>query len=565
MALGATTTLWKHAGAELLRLVALTSAVLVVIIAFASSVRWIANGALGPVEMVKFVSLAIVPMLAYALPFAAGFAATLTFHRMASDNEVTAAHAGGVGHSKVLVPALAVGLLLAGSLALLNDQVIPRFLRNMEQLITTDLTKVMTNTIKHGDSLKLGDYLVTADDVIRMDPKADPVVAESGATDWLVMLSFMAVQQDEQGRVIGEATAREAQLFFFPHPSESAGAALPGAAEASNRGSVLLLLFDAVAMTDGRLARFDKTSLPPIDVPMSFADDPKFLTSGELRALRAHPERMNFIETRRRDVANGLARSEIAARLESAFDRSGAIELESPSGPVTVRGRGLTWLPADNCWRIEPTDTAAPVEALAPDPSRPGADLLRRAERATLHLDTDAGPAGGGLAVRLELYNVTTAGGDALSSGDRRRLIYDQLALPDDPLERLLAKPSKDLLAIDRAQHNGELSPAGKELVYRIAKLEREITSKQHERAAMAVSCFVMTLCGAVVALRLRDALPLTVYLWSFFPALACVISISSGQQFVHDAGIAALPVLWGGVLALAAYTLYAYRAVARH
>jgi hypothetical protein len=55
------------------------------------------------------------------------------------------------------------------------------------------------------------------------------------------------------------------------------------------------------------------------------------------------------------------------------------------------------------------------------------------------------------------------------------------------------------------------------------------------------------------------------VYLWSFIPALAGVITITSGQQLTHDMGVPGLFVLWGGVGLLVVYTVVSYLHVARH
>src|SRR5690606_23173825 len=52
------------------------------------------------------------------------------------------------------------------------------------------------------------------------------------------------------------------------------------------------------------------TRLPTIALPIpnAFHDDPKFLTWAELRALRDHPDRMDFVHTRSMDLAYVLAR-----------------------------------------------------------------------------------------------------------------------------------------------------------------------------------------------------------------------------------------------------------------
>ncbi len=117
-------TLWRMATVDLLRLVTLTAAIVVTIAAFGAMIPQLAKGRLGPAEGFRFMLLAVVPMLQYALPFASGFASTLVYHRMAQDNEVLAAHAGGLGHRAVLAPALGVGLLLAVVLSVLSEAAI---------------------------------------------------------------------------------------------------------------------------------------------------------------------------------------------------------------------------------------------------------------------------------------------------------------------------------------------------------------------------------------------------------------------------------------------------------
>ena len=106
MTFGMPISLWKYITLELWRIIALTAAVLVAVIAFAASIKPMADGKITPLEALQFMGLAVVPMLQYALPFAAGFGATLAYHRLSHDNEVTAAYAGGVSHRAVLLPAI---------------------------------------------------------------------------------------------------------------------------------------------------------------------------------------------------------------------------------------------------------------------------------------------------------------------------------------------------------------------------------------------------------------------------------------------------------------------------
>jgi hypothetical protein len=99
----------------------------------------------------------------------------------------------------------------------------------------------------------------------------------------------------------------------------------------------------------------------------------------------------------------------------------------------------------------------------------------------------------------------------------------------------------------------------------RIEDLRREILSKRHERMAMSVACLVMVVLGSVMALRLRESLPLTIYLWAFFPALTAVLTVSAGQQLTHEHGVAGLFLMWGGVAGLAGYTFVEFTRLSRH
>ena len=64
---------------------------------------------------------------------------------------------------------------------------------------------------------------------------------------------------------------------------------------------------------------------------------------------------------------------------------------------------------------------------------------------------------------------------------------------------------------------------------------------------------------------RLRESLPLKIYLWAFFPALGAVLTISTGQQMTHQNGPVGLLVLWGGVAALCVYTWVEFSRLARN
>ena len=139
-------------------------------------------------EALRFMLLAMAPMMAYALPFAASFAATLVYHRMAVDHEAVAAHSGGLSHRSLLMPAVFTAFILMIIVATLSDQVIPRFLRGMQQMITVDVSKMFARQIARGNAVQQKGMLIYADDARSFGPDK-----EAGALDRLAFRNFAAL------------------------------------------------------------------------------------------------------------------------------------------------------------------------------------------------------------------------------------------------------------------------------------------------------------------------------------------------------------------------------------
>jgi hypothetical protein len=55
------------------------------------------------------------------------------------------------------------------------------------------------------------------------------------------------------------------------------------------------------------------------------------------------------------------------------------------------------------------------------------------------------------------------------------------------------------------------------------------------------------------------------VYLWTFFPAIASMVTISGGQQVTSAQGAPGLILMWSGVAGLGLYSLIVFRILAKH
>jgi len=562
-------TLWRAISVEFGRLLLLTTAVLVATIAFAITVKPLADGKLSPDQALRFMFYAIPPMLAYAMPFAAGFAATIAIHRMSSENEVTAVYASGVSHKKFLVPSMVAGVVLAGTIFGLNDQVIPRFLKEMERMVTQDFAKIFVGSLQSGESARIGNNEIHADKVQWIEPERG-----SPVTDQYALYGVAIVKADEQGVVSIDGTAKRAWIQVRPVWSLNADdQARIGNDDAT---AVLMKFIDLTIDRDGSPISVDPFTLPAFPIPRVFKDDPKFMTGAEMVALKSDPDQMNYVDHKRISLAKGIASIEVYRDIKERARNGESIELTSPAGQrVTILAGGFT--ATSETWTLLPDRVTGAIEILVTDAS--GRVDRLRADEATLSpersqpndpLQTPSinKPT---LSFSLDLVGISILSDDNTST-QQSSSQYAGLRFDSDPLDQLLTHPSLELLEIAEPFTNEAstkyaeflIKPAER-LRLQIEDLHREILSKQHERWAMAIASFVMVLAGSVIALRLSDARPLVVYMWSFFPALGTIVVIAGGQSAVHEKGATSLPFIYIGVLGLLLYTLFSYRKLARH
>ncbi len=547
-------TLWRYLISDVARVLLISLGGLVGVIAFAAAMRPLAEGRVGPVEAARLIGLLAVPMLQFALPFASGLAATLAYHRFAAENEATASMAGGISHRALLAPALLLGLALSVVLAGLSNQVIPRFLKSAEQLLTRDVTRMLINPIERGETIQLGRWEVHADRVVHV------------SDSHLVLRRVLAHQVDKAASFV---EADRVDLWIQDDGGEEGARAV-------------LRFNEARVFSDENLIQAQGPYTDPLTIPSPFRDDPKFLTFSELVGLRDRPEAVNRIEWRRRSLADRVAMLDMIADVDAQLRATGTAVLLRRDDVLTLRGAALE----------RSDDIGGLWTVVAPKGGEVGVDITpsagprqsHRARSAKLAIRTMSASGPESLAeepdgpkawLRLTLEGVASAGADRRAGESQTdQQTYAGLTTRIDHGSERARQPCQELVG---AALRGASDPDGvagpdkvtltdaRELDRKIRDLWLEAQSKLHERAAFSVSCVLMLLMGAIVALRLRDALPLQVYLWSFFPALACIISISAGQNLTHKIGYPGLFLLWGGVAFLAAFTAAAYARLCRH
>lgn len=550
--------LWRMLATDLLKVVALTAAVLVVFIAFAAAFRPLTEGRLSPQQTLKFMGLALLPMLQFALPFAAGFGATLSYHRFASENEAVAAMSGGVSHRSLLAPAAISGLALSLFLGSLTLEVIPRFLRSMQLLLGADIARLIVTNIESGRSVRLPDGVIVHADAIQRRP-AEP---GSRASDHFVMEGVLAVKTDKNLGIERWVAAQRAGVWLFDQDA------------APPSGLVVIRLVDAESSgeIEGGAGKIDLRITPP----SAFGDSTKFYPTRDLARLRDEPQRIPWVEARRRTLADTLESRRLERDVRDATRAAGRVLLEGPDGE-TVAIRAVDLHDDAGRWRLVPPP-GKPIELVWRLAG--GRTRLQTAERAYLSPTDTAGartsfavaagqhPADAGPTLTLELENLATqdAASEAAGAAVLPRRSFGGLMPAGDRQASLTASaPARLLTVADQSPADKPVADAAAELRSILGTLAREVASQHHSRAAIAVSCLVMVLAGAVGGLRLRDSRPLLVYAWSFFPSLLAILTIHSGQSVMVDDMLAGVLVLWGGVAALALFVLFDYAQLRKH
>lgn len=551
--------IWRTITVEFGRVLVMTLLSLLTVIAFAGAVKPLAEGQIGLGDALVLTLLLSVPMLQFALPFAAGFASTIAYHRFASDNEAVAAASAGISHRSLLAPSLIAGTILASVLAVLSSETIPSFLGRAESLIHRDVARVLAAQIDKGGPIRIMGHDVYAERAIALDESPAP-----GAIEHLVLFGVLAVKQDEDGPGISYHNAQRVDVLLFEDPTD------PSATAVRIRASQTLSSSESGGLSQDLFS----TNLLPLGSRVG--DDPKFLGFRELIRLRDEPRRAAPVAQRCALVSAALAENEMIAAIRVSLETTGRVVLHRDAERFEVVADALEPTGKPGEWRLATASPDAPVTvgltgvAGLERTQRAAGAVIRfpdRESRRDAAIEEATDPT---RRLEMRLTGVVTL--DQAASGERAQITYADLAplIPNAPdpetapsAESLLAAasaatPESDALAND-------LRRAASDLGKRVTRLRREITSKIHERIAYAVACLVMVLTGSVVALRMRDALPLTVYLWSFFPALLAVITISTGQRMMEKHGDLGLIVLWSGVAALIVYTAFEAFRLRRH
>ena len=563
-------TIYRYILKELLKLMAISSLVLVTMISFAAAIKPMSDGLLGAGVMLKFVGYSAPTMLGFVLPFAGAFASTLVFIRLASDNEVLACSASGISYARVLAPVAALGLVLTMGLFYLSNFVVPGFYRAAAETLESDMMSVLVTQLNQNRPFdEIDGYVIYADSAEQYDaPSAEELGLDPGTPgpSKYIRLTGVAVGVlDDQDVVRSDSTAKEANILLFQEPE--------GSFFTLKLLEAMRYLPDAGDMEYSRSAE-----IGPIDIPSPFGDDPKFLSWPQLRRLYQEPDRFGDVHEAKMELAREVAvaelRTSIRQKMKANDGQSGVVLSGSRQGyritcPAVRTVKGTLIMKS---MPGRPITIEYPVDTIQHPSDGP---VLRRIEAVSGSISIDSPEdwqPGIEPTASIELSEVrvfkasdsepiTEKLTDTLPPMVRQTPVIDP-QIEDKPIEELLSAAGQHLTL----SKNVETAKIG--LDRNLLKLNRKIIAQLHERAASAITCLILLVFGAVLAIHLKGQMPLVVFFWSFLLAVASIIVINTGQTLAiakQSTVISGLTVLWAGNIGLTLITFMVYRNLARN
>jgi lipopolysaccharide export system permease protein len=550
-------TLYRYFIKELLKYLVPSALTLLLVFSFATAIKPLSDGLLGPLGLLRFVFYTVPTMLTLVLPFAAGFAVTMVFCRAVADNEIIACLAGGLSYRTILLPVFFLGLVLTLGLFYLSNWVVPAFYQRIADVLERDVTQVIVQQLRRGQAVELqpGVILyasaVASDDVQLEDRQVQP-------QSRIMVRGVVIGSFGPDGSVRREATADAADVHFFRD---------------GQRAWIEMVLksLTVYAPTAGITSRQPGiTHTGRLYFPSRFRDEPRFFSWPKLSRLGRNPDGYDRVRDRKRGLARLLAAHGVLDELSEIFARAepGRSHLVHPGNaeafrfeaPHAVRQGELLKLTGSE---QNPVTMSITVEDLT--------HAVVTGTEAWIRIATiDANPL-----MRFGRSGVSSE--PWFDIHFVRPLIQDQRAgeqpiqqevlerrgrWPDDVCEPLLERPSAELLAMAAGNGQPSIDKSAGRLDRTIRGLKRKIIAQLNLRGASAIAAVLFLMFGALLSLRMGRSMPLVVYFWVFLAAMIVVVITHSGENMMTDLsyGIGTgLLITWTGdaLLAVASGILY--------
>ena len=527
--------LYRYMLLDMLRQFALTAAVLVVVIAFGAAIKPLSNDSLiSPIDAAIFVGYAMIPMLQFALPFAAAFAVTLTFHRLSQDNEIIAMAVAGQSYTRILAPFAALGISLTILLGVLTQWVIPSFIGKMAESLVADMPRMLTRSIEQHSPFVQGDLVIWAEKVFPGGKDGDRIVLHQAAV----------AKVNQQNRPTMYLTSTAASIDIEKNNNES---------------SLHIRSRNTVQWTDDGGGAGSTRGAPESELTHAIGINsetnrrPSTMTRRELLDAEEDPVLYPPIREAAEHLRNQLALQEYWKSLSKHFNTKKEMKFTSIINDQQLVVTSKSFKKGIFRGSIN-------------------VDLLRRnGEKSllipkTARLESIQDPSGSVSSLTLLMDDVRVAVGE-IGENIRTELQVQSLQIDADIATPAIGTNIPELLSRASDVEKGSvLKSANRSLELQIEKLHEQVISRINQRWAMSASALLIVLLGSITAIRLRDKTALATFSRVFFPTVVAVILIFAGGQIVRDGRMGfGFSVMWSGNIGMMILILLSWKKLRLH
>lgn len=515
-------TLFSYIFWDLLRVFALTCAVLAGVMSFGGMLRPLTQHGLDAGQVGKMLFYFLPAMSTYSLPVAALFATTFVYGRLSADNELTAMRASGLSYWSIARPALVLGLVVALVSLMFLCFVVPNFTLKVEQVIYSNLARFVANRIERTHEASFGSVNVFARGAYVPEP--DP----ARPNEQRVVLIGPAIRTQETIERDGAKLkvpedfwlAERATVYIRQNPSNAEEEVtlhvdLQGGIKFPRRFA------DRRAVSGG----VQQTQFGPVPIDSPIREKTKFMDIRRLRVLYDDPSKSSRVRdllatAQRREqetiYLTGIRDELTGGTANVVFESGGERYIVSQTGSTSANfTKNRLMLPA------EPDIAKRPIRVAHEQNGR----TVFVGECVQLGIVARADAKAGELYITLQMLDalVTHDPGDVVAWREFPRDF--SVVMPEEvraagglPAEQQLKR--KTLSAVDRRQ-----------LARQLVVVANDVRSELHARASFAVSCLILVMIGCPLGVMSRSGNFLTAFAVSVVPAMVCIVLIVTGQH----------------------------------
>ncbi|MEN6336761.1 MAG: LptF/LptG family permease [Phycisphaerales bacterium] len=525
-------TLHRYMFRELLRIFILATIALTLILSLGMILQPVQKFGVGPRQAVHILVIFMPVTLTFVLPMAALFASALAYGRFASDNEIDACRASGIGAMTLIYPGLALAVLVAIGNLLLSFHVMPYFVHMAEKSLKSDAKQILFRNLQ-----RRGYY------TIRGSSGSYMIYADYADLDDDTLYGIVIVQASRRLDIRKITTSDETHVKFDPHERFS---------------EVQLTVHNCRQMGSGNETWEGRAGLLPVAMEFEslLPDDIKFKKIDEMKRIRADLMLFDPVARLARDVYTQLVTELLAKDVDEAVASGGSYEFKGAGHSVRFSGK-----------RCELRDRAA-IALLPPVVVEESDSNGRRRRLDCTKAEIQVQEGTTSPKITLYMYNpsVQETGQSLVPYG------VGDLVLPDTVGRGLDGAPLLDLVTSDLSvplkNRPSEILAKGQaELLRKINGTMKDIRAEVNSRLVFGIGCVPMILIGIGLGILQKGGHLLSAFGASCVPAAVLIVSIVSGKQLTQNAGVESstgILIMWGGLAFLILLAAVIYRKLRR-